>query len=258
MAFFAGKYDRQIFVSKKIEAVHIKSLVDGKFNGKQTFYFDTNGFVQRLVYKDLSDKVFQEHMFQFNSHGDYVRMDGTNHLNGSRFNIVHYMTYKDDRLIRDSINGPFYTDYYFDSKGNKIKEVQSFSDSSYKAIIWYTLDSNNRVVKRVKKEYKGIKDTVGILLSDKSIFYNSNEEIIREEEALDLGGNKDTNLGLDVGTIDYEYDQLGNLTEIIRDRGQSQFIKYNNQGLITEVKMVRIPNDNKKGLLTKYTYSLRR
>jgi YD repeat-containing protein len=121
-------------------------------------------------------------------------------------------------------------------------------------------DSLNRISNSVETVFQNEIDTTGIIYSDRYYFYNKNGKIVKEVEKLNSNYSSMANKG----SINYSYDQNGNLTEIVRNNAASYYYSYNDNGLITKKRMnMKLDKDDlldktiKVKTFAKFSYTFR-
>ena len=213
------------------------SFSEGGSSSKTTYYFDKEGLLSKLAILDSNGKLKREFYFKANSHNDLICRIQKDY-ESNRVDTVHYFkSYLGDKLIKDSSSEiPISFNYEYAQNGNLLKTIINSNFglwNSRKRVIINQLDSLNRITNSVETVFQNEKDLTGTVFSDRDFFYDKNGKIEREVEKL----NGTNSWMANKGSINYAYDQNGNLTQILRTNAASYFYIYNDKGLIASKKM---------------------
>ncbi|MEO6231642.1 MAG: hypothetical protein ABJB11_11385 [Ferruginibacter sp.] len=235
-SFFSNKYDTALIRKNKVETV-----VD--YN--QSFYFDSMGrLVKSILPQYEYDSSVRTEFYYYDKRGDLFKSETTSSRYPQPIVSISYKTYFDGRLIKDS-----------SSSGYSCKHFEYYEDGSLRQELWFSLNNSlnvehqlqrgfwfgvdtlgriNRIIDRV---YGGIADTKGKLLSNRTLFYNDKNQLIKEAEAVRWKKSKIKSLFCpNAGSATFLYDEAGRLTEISRTNGPSQKISYLANGLIATIE----------------------
>jgi hypothetical protein len=248
-AFVAGEYDRHLISRNKVQMIR---------HGSNKFYFDTSGFVQEILLYDALNKPRVTYKFEYNSYGDRIAEDVFDFGLNKGFKGIYFKTYENSRLIRDSSEGTCHN-FFYDDNDHLKKIIWRWLKVGNKRIIQFTYDSVGRPNRIIDRQYQDYKDTVGKLLSDRIVYYNNKGKPVREEESVNWDSNTYPLNILNYGSIMYKYDQLDKLVEVVRSKGPSQKVKYNDKGLIEVIETSGQYNNGEKFVWKwKYDYSYRK
>ena len=236
--FFDYSYDKSLIKNNKIKTVTIEMLfTGGKSSSKSTYYFDKDGLLTKQSILDSGDKLLREYYFFTNTHGDLIYRIENDYQYKRVDTVKYFKSYSDDKLIKDSSSQlPISYNYEYNLNGNIFKTVivSNYGLGYYnKRVTINKFDSLNRISNSVERVFQNEIDTTGIIYSDRYYFYNKNGKIVKEVEKLNSNYSSMANKG----SINYSYDQNGNLTEIVRNNAASYYYSYNDNGLITKKRM---------------------
>lgn len=236
--FFNYTYDKSIIKTNKVKTVTIEmSFKDGKISTKSIFYFDKDGLLTKQSLVDSNGKLQGEFYFFTNSYSDLIYRIHNDYEYKRIDTVKYFKSYLDDKLIKDSSSQlPISYHYEYGSNGNISKTVivSNFGLGNYrKRVTINKFDSLNRMSNSVETVFQNEIDTTGIIFSDRDYFYNKNGKIESEVEKL----NSKYSWMANKGSINYSYDQNGNLTEILRKNAASYYFTYNDKGLITKKRI---------------------
>lgn len=102
-----------------------------------------------------------------------------------------------------------------------------------KRVTVYSFDSLDRVSNSKEIVFQNESDSSGTLLSDRDFFYHKNGKLEKEVEKL----NSKYSWMANKGSINYIYDNSGNLIQLIQINGASYTCTYDKKGLILTRKM---------------------
>ena len=244
--FFDYTYDKTIIKTNKIKTVTIEMSFSGsKSSSKSTYHFDKDGLLTKQSIVDSGGKLLREYYFLTNSHGDLIYLIENDYQYKRVDTVKYFKTYSDDKLIKDSSSQlPISYNYEYGLNGNIFKTVivSNFGLGYYsKRVSINKFDSLNRISNSVETVFQNEIDTTGIINSDRYYFYNKNGKIVKEVEKLNSNYSSMANKG----SINYSYDQNGNLTEILRNNVASYYYTYNDKGLITKRRMnIKLDRDD--------------
>jgi hypothetical protein len=140
--------------------------------------------------------------------------------------ITSFKTYDHSRLICDSTSPEGTCIHWeYDNDGNAKKEIW-IKDNAIGRTFSFDLDILNRRNRIIDRQYISAKDTIGRLLSDRTLIYDKTGKLIQEEETVN------SSPCFNWGSTKYKYDRLNRLVQIIRSKGLSQKIKYYDNDLI--------------------------
>ena len=234
-SFFDCSYDRQQVRKNKVESVTMDSYSKGKISSQQIFYFDSTGLITKQIITNNIGKRARMFRFAFNKRGDLIRRTQVDDELHKTYIVNFYKQYFNGLLVKDSTDEmPVTEEYFYNEKGQKTRTiVTSNFGTVFKRIITYTLDTLGWPERITEKEFQLQQDSVGILFSDRTVFYNKTGHIYREEETL-TGPNA---WMANKGSIRYTYDDRNNLIEIIRSNAATYKYTYDDRGLITSKNM---------------------
>jgi hypothetical protein len=262
ITFFENSYDKKLIVANQIETVNIKMYSHGSFFSSSHYDFDKLGNLTNLIISDSIGKRLSEFNFKYNSYGDLVFRKENNFESGNSYEVNFFKTYKNDRLVKDSSTElPFVYEYYYNENNQLTQTVISFDASGkMRKIISNIYGKDDQVVRIIEKIFNANTDTVGTIVSQRLVNYNVNGKKIEEIEEI-----KDTYGFLNKGSIEYIYDEKGNLSEIKPINAAWYGYRYNDQGLIISKHIfMDLPDNLLKGKNFKanlediYTYGFRK
>jgi YD repeat-containing protein len=264
-SFFDYTYNKSIIKTNKIQTVTIEmSFPSGKSSSKSTYHFDKDGLLTKESIIDSGGKLLLEYYFLTNTHGDLIYRIENDYQYKRVDTVKYFKSYSDDKLIKDSSSQlPISYNYEYDLNGNIFKTVivSNYGLGYYnKRVTINKFDSLNRISNSVETVFQNEIDTTGIIYSDRYYFYNKNGKIVKEVEKLNSNYSSMANKG----SINYSYDQNGNLTEIVRNNAASYYYSYNDNGLITKKRMnMKLDKDDlldktiKVKTFAKFSYTFR-
>jgi YD repeat-containing protein len=240
------------------------SFPSGKSSSKSTYHFDKDGLLTKESIIDSGGKLLLEYYFFTNTHGDLIYRIQNDYQIKRVDTVKYFKSYSDDKLIKDSSSQlPISYNYEYDLNGNIFKTVivSNYGLGYYnKRVTINKFDSLNRISNSVETVFQNEIDTTGIIYSDRYYFYNKNGKIVKEVEKLNSNYSSMANKG----SINYSYDQNGNLTEIVRNNAASYYYSYNDNGLITKKRMnMKLDKDDlldktiKVKTFAKFSYTFR-
>ena len=227
MSFFGGSYDRNIIRKNNVESCQ---------QNNQSFYFDTSGRIVRSVFTSNGDT--QVYLFSYDGRGDLIETE----VSGSKFpkTIItnSFKTYENGLLVKDSSSSGYFCkhlEYY--QNGSLRQELWFGLHHWLQRAFWFGIDSLGRITRIIDRDYMGSSDSTGQLLSNRTLSYNTNGQLIREEEAVTtVKTNVKTLFCPNGGSATFFYDSYGKLIEIVRTKGPSQKVRYLENGLIEEIE----------------------
>jgi hypothetical protein len=226
ISFFKGLYDTALLRKNKVAVCELKNL---------TFYFDSNG---RLVKSILIpyDSATQVELYRYDVNGDLIEQETTSPKFPAPIITTTYKTYKEGRLIKDS-SGYFCRHFTYYDDGNLRQELWYGPKHRLQKAFWFGVDSAGRMNRIISRDYYPPGDSAGRLVSNKTLFYNEKNQLIREEETVAWKESQDKNIFCpNAGSARFAYDSLARLIEITTTAGPSQKIKYFVNGLISEIE----------------------
>ena len=233
-AYFFYHYDKSVIKRNKIAILTIDLVVmDNKPGATKVHYFDKDGNLTKISDLDSNGVTKGEYFFFVNEHKDLVTRIFNNYELNKIDTIRYFKTYEKDKLIKDSSTEySSCTEYSYSPSGQMIQKVSTdyFSKTNFrKKIVSYTLDGLGRISNCKELFYMNKFDTTGIIYSNRDYYYNKQGLLEKEYENI-----KNTDV---VGTITYQYNQLGQLVLWKREKGASYSYTYNSKGLLSTVLM---------------------
>ena len=216
-SFMTGKYDVALIKQNKVETFRCNNIV---------YYFDTIGRVEKSITFAAQDSIERIEIYRYSSNGQIVnRLISTNKVS-KQIEITSFKKYDHSRLICDSTSpGETCTHWEYDNNGNLKKEIW-IKDKAIGRTFSFDIDILNRRNRIVDRQYISANDTIGRLLSDRTLIYDKTGKLIQEEETVNYSPC------FNWGSTKYKYDRLNRLVQIIRSKGLSQKIEYYDNGLI--------------------------
>jgi YD repeat-containing protein len=264
LSFFSYTYDKEILKKNKVETVTIELTPStGKRLSKSIYHFDKGRYLEKQVIKNEKG-VLSEIYFRRNSRNDLTARIQKDYEYNRFDTVLYFKYYENNHLIRDSSSElPISYHYEYNSKGMLFKTVINSNfglGNKNKRVIVYTFDSLDRISNSTETVFRNENDSTGTLFSDKDFFYLSNGKLEKEIEKL----NSKYLWMANKGSINYVYDHIGNLIQIIRTNAASYTYTYNNKGLVLtrKMKLKTEPDDfDDKGInietFDKYGYTFR-
>lgn len=236
MAFSGNNYDTALLRKNKVASCVQNNL---------SFYFDTNGRLQKSILIP-QDSATQVYTYIYDSKGDRISTEMTSPNYKQPHIITNHKTYMAGLLMKDSSNSNSWYlckhfEYYAD--GSLRQELWFGFDHRYNTPhrlirgFWFGVDSAGRTNRIIDRNYSNTLDSLGQLVSNRTLIYNEKNQLLREEEAVKEKDNIQKSLFCpNAGSADFLYDYAGRLVEIKRSEGPSQKIKYLPNGLIAEIQ----------------------
>lgn len=265
-SFFNYTYDKGIIKINKVKTVTVRSFYQNeKSSNNTTYYFDNEGLLTRVVASDSNNRVLSEWHFKTNSYGDLISKNEINYESGRRDTIQYFKTYEGNKLIIDSVYENFITTHFeYNKNGDLAKKSVIISFGHGNSAMMETLyeyGPSGKTINIIETAYADQNDSKGTIFSSRAIHYGTNGKIQREVERI----NNENVLMPNSGSIDYVYDDNGNLIQISRTDDASFYYTYNERGLVTSKKTkLRIERDRilitdtDLMILDKYYYTYRK
>ena len=233
-AFFDGNYDTSLLRKNKVTSCSQNNV---------SFYFDSNGRLLKSILIPY-DSATQVIYYSYDKKGALIRTEEMNPNLPKPLIISFYKTYKDGLLIKDSSNSGYlckHIEYYED--GSLKQELWFGFDHRYNTPhrlrrgFWFGVDSADRLNRIIDRVYWNEPDSIGQLLSNRTLFYNEKDQLIKEEENVVMKENNEKTIFCpNAGSATFVYDPNGRIIEIVRKEGPSQIIKYLPNGLIASIE----------------------
>lgn len=234
VAFFSGSYDTALLRKNNVESC---------LQHNTSFYFDSNGRLIKSIFISY-DSTEEVQLYRYDYRGDLIETEARSPKFPKPLITTSHKTYTDGRLAKDSSSSGYFCkhfEYYEDGslKQELLFGADSRSNTSHRLYraFWFGIDSLGRINRIIDRDYMNSTDSTGQLLSNRALFYNERNQLIREEEAVSRRENNQKTLFCpNAGSAIFQYDDAGRLVEIIRTEGPSQKIKYLSNGLIAEIE----------------------
>ena len=163
--------------------------------------------------------------------GDRVLQELSSEKMSKIVKVFHFMTYNKLRLLCDSTSlAETCIHWQYDSEGNLVKQIFRGKNHAIDRALSFDKDSLGRNSRIIDCQYLNVKDTAGLIISDRALIYDKKNRVIREDEKIT------SNPCFNHGSTLYKYDRSNRIIEIVRTRGLSQKIKYYDSGLISVIK----------------------
>jgi YD repeat-containing protein len=265
LSFFNYSYDKDILKRNKVETLVIEMILpDGRKSSKSIYHFDKEGLLEKQVIKDENGNVLREFFFRHNTHNDLISRIKKDYEYNLVDTVLYFKYYENNKLIRDSSSEmPISYSYEYNLKGKLINTVINSNfglGNNTKRVTVNNLDGLDRISNSIETIFQNENDSTGTLLSDRDFIYYSNGKLEKEVEKL----NSENSWMANKGSISYVYDNIGNLTHVIRTNAASYIYTYDEKGLILSKKMnLKTEPDafDDKGInletFEKYTYTFR-
>ena len=258
-------YDQELIKQNKIEEIIIEIVSsDGNNSSGSTLYFNPEGLLIKQTNQDSLGILKQEYSFISNSYGDLIVKIEKDFEYNTTDTINYFKHYFKEKLIKDSSSQlPMSYDFKYAQNGKvQEKTINTNLGLGYKSrnITTYQFDSSNRVINIKETVFRSEEDMTGTLMSNRDVYYNESGKVEKELENVLI---KNSLIG-NHGSINYEYDNSGNLALIQKEKGASFNYRYNDKGLIlTELMKINIgrdqiiETDTRIKILYKYSYKFR-
>jgi hypothetical protein len=257
VSFFSGSYDTALLRKNNVESCVQHNTL---------FYFDSNGRLIKSIFISY-DSTREVQLYRYDDRGDLIETEARSPKFPKPLITTSHKTYTDGRLTKDSSSSGYFCkhiEYYED--GSLRQELwfglDSRSNTSHRLYraFWFGVDSLGRINRIIDRDYMKSTDSAGQLLSNRTLFYNEKNQLIREEEAVSRRENNQKTLFCpNAGSAIFQYDEKGRLVEINRSEGPSQKIKYLTNGLIAEIETKGKNCDGRPyHWLWTYTYTYRK
>lgn len=265
LSFFSYNYDKEILKRNKVKTVTIELILsDGNKSSKSIYHFDKEGYLEKQVIKSEKGNILREFYFKRNSHNDLTSRIQKDYEHNRNDTVLYFKYYENNNLIKDSSSEiPISYCYEYNPKRKLIKTVINSNfglGNKTKRVIVYTLDSLDRISNSKETVFQNENDSTGTLYSDRDFIYHKNGKLEKEIEKL----NSKYSWIANKGSINYVYDNFGNLTHLIRTNAASYVYTYNKEGLVLTRKMkLKTESDDldNKGIdietFDKYSYTFR-
>ncbi len=253
-AFYDGSYSNSFIRTQRIKSITVDVYVSNSKTSSSNFYFNKDGILKKATIIDSGGNKVNDYFFQFNKHGGLFAIKNFNYEIKKLHTVFYTKVYKGDKIIIDSSTDlPIKNEYIYNKKGQRV-QTNIIGNSGYpiqnKRIIKYIYDSSGKLFEVSEKFYSGINDTLGYLISHTFITYK-NSKVIREEEKILI----DSDTPWNKGSIEYDYDNSGNLISIKSKKVASHFYNYDYRGLLLIKKTIMPEDFNNIISIDKYKYS---
>jgi len=238
LSFFSYNYDKEILKRNKVKTVTIELILsDGNKSSKSIYHFDKEGYLEKQVIKSEKGNILREFYFKRNSNNDLTSRIQKDYEHNRNDTVLYFKYYENNNLIKDSSSEiPISYCYEYNPKRKLIKTVINSNfglGNKTKRVIVYTLDSLDRISNSKETVFQNENDSTGTLYSDRDFIYHKNGKLEKEIEKL----NSKYSWIANKGSINYVYDNFGNLTHLIRTNAASYVYTYNKEGLVLTRKM---------------------
>lgn len=238
LSFFSYNYDKEILKRNKVKTVTIELILsDGNKSSKSIYHFDKEGYLEKQEIKSEKGNILREFYFKRNSHNDLTSRIQKDYEHNRNDTVLYFKYYENNNLIKDSSSEiPISYCYEYNPKRKLIKTVINSNfglGNKTKRVIVYTLDSLDRISNSKETVFQNENDSTGTLYSDRDFIYHKNGKLEKEIEKL----NSKYSWIANKGSINYVYDNFGNLTHLIRTNAASYVYTYNKEGLVLTRKM---------------------
>jgi hypothetical protein len=232
-------YDQSIIARNKVKSVTREmSFSNGKRSIKSTYHFDKNGLLTKQSITGTDGKLKQVFLYVTNAHKHLLYTIQKDYEHKRVDTVTYFKSYAHDKLVKDSSSQmPISHHYEYDSNGHLFKTVIIFNygpGNIMKKVIIHKYDRLQRISNSTETVFKNEADTVGSIFSDRDYFYNTKGQIKSEIDKLN---STYTWMGYK-GTVNYFYDQKGNVTQVVRKNAASYYYTYNHKGLVIKKRMI--------------------
>jgi YD repeat-containing protein len=252
------KYDKEIIRKNKITKLFIESSFGNEHGsiGKDEITFNKNGELRSFLMISSKGDSVSLHTYHENKKGNVIISEGINYENHKKDTIKYLKYYNSkNKLIKDStlsvsLLPTIYYDY--DYKDRLIKETKLITFSEFtKRIKQFIYNNLNTYPTRVKEVfYKDNADTVGTIISDRTLKYTKEGKVESENEKIQNNPYMPQNKG----TTFYFYDKYRRLVETKSTDGASYKYEYNDKGLLSSEEQHLIIDGDETVTITKFKY----